>query len=77
MLVRHLMVGLLAGVMSVLVGGLTGFSMWALLGFYVLGANLGLGLSVLAGLVTQGQGSARVPVGQVPGIRGENLPLAE
>jgi hypothetical protein len=51
MLIRHLVVGVVVGALAALGSGLMGFSIWAVVGFYILGGNLGLGLSVLAGLV--------------------------
>ena len=51
MLVRHLMVGVVVGAEAALATGLMGFSVWAMIGFCVLGANLGLLLSVLVALL--------------------------
>ena len=50
MLVRHLICGVVIGLLAAIAGLLAGFSVWAVLGFYVLGANLGLGASALGAL---------------------------
>ena len=52
MLVRHLFVGVVVGAEAALAGGLLGFSVWAVLGLYLLGANLGLILSAMGELVS-------------------------
>ncbi len=49
MLVRHLLCGLVVGWLAALVSFLTGDSLKSMLGVYVSGASLGVGLSVLWG----------------------------
>ena len=78
MLVRHLGVGVVIGAEVALGSSLAGASAWAILGFYVLGANLGLGLSVASDLVPRQHRAARAVTArrQVSGPA-SGLPLAE
>jgi hypothetical protein len=50
MLVRHLLCGIVIGLLAATAGMLAGFSVWAVVGCCVLGANVGLGASVLGAL---------------------------
>ena len=78
MLVRHLVVGVVIGAEVALGSGLAGASAWAIVGFYVLGANLGLGLSVASALVPPRQGAARTAALVRRASRpASGLPLAE
>ena len=47
MLVVHLLLGLLSGLGAALLGVVMDFSPWAVLGYFVLGSNLGLLASAL------------------------------
>ena len=61
MLAGHLVVGVVAGGLAALASGLMGFSVGATVGFYILGANLGLGLSALGALVPRRKAAPRGP----------------
>ena len=61
MLAGHLVVGVVAGGLAALASGLMGFSVGATVGFYILGANLGLGLSALGALVPRRKADPRGP----------------
>ena len=50
MLVRHLLCGIVIGLLAAIAGLLAGFSVGAAVGFYVLGGNVGLGVSALGAL---------------------------
>lgn len=78
MLAGHLVVGVVAGGLAALASGLMGFSVGATVGFYILGANLGLGLSALAALVPRREVGTTAPRALGPGLlRGTDHPLAE
>jgi hypothetical protein len=47
MLAHHLLSGMVIGALVAVAGILWGFSLWATVGFYVLGAKVGLGASAL------------------------------
>lgn len=51
MLIAHLFVGGLLGAIAAVIGVLLGFSFWAVVGCYVLGANVGLLASIPAALL--------------------------
>ena len=50
MLIRHLLCGIVIGVLSALAGALAGYSVWAIAGVYVIGMNVGFGASLLGAL---------------------------
>jgi hypothetical protein len=60
MLVRHLLVGTMAGFLAGLVSIWAGFSVWATVGVYILTANLGLLASALVGLIGWPRWSAKM-----------------
>lgn len=51
MLVVHLAFGLVFGVVAAALSVVLGYSFWAVVGFYILGANLGLLASLPAALL--------------------------
>ena len=50
MLLHHLLSGLIIGMLAMMVGLLHGHSIAAAIGYYIIGANVGLGVSVLGAL---------------------------
>lgn len=51
MVVGHLMIGVVLGLLAAAASLLMGYSAWAAFGFYVLGGNVGLALSVAVQMV--------------------------
>ena len=50
MLIHHLLSGLIIGMLAMAASLLHGYSIGAAIGFYIIGANVGLGASVLGAL---------------------------
>jgi hypothetical protein len=51
MLILHVLIGLVVGILAAAWVWLSGASLWTMLGYYVLGGNAGIGLTVALALI--------------------------